>query len=195
MRIPRGDGSLRLGPINLEVPPGEKLAIVGEAGAGKTALLEMICGVRQAEMGRVLWDGGNILDPSPETRAGRVSYAPQAAGRNIDSTKIEQRLLGLLRLISQDASLWLFDAPADGLPDATADGLLAALLNAKKSSTVIVASRRSIGIEHFDRLLHLHKGRVVYDGPPDSWRRLLWAGNGSASARERPVQTPAARAI
>ena len=39
-----GRGSFRLGPVDLELLPGERLAVTGANGAGKTTLVEMLLG-------------------------------------------------------------------------------------------------------------------------------------------------------
>lgn len=48
--------------INLILPPGEKLAVVGLNGAGKTTFIKLICGFLDPTEGRVLLDGKDIRD-------------------------------------------------------------------------------------------------------------------------------------
>jgi len=45
-------GSFRLGPIDLDLVPGERLAVTGRNGSGKTTLLEMLLGDRPLLEGR-----------------------------------------------------------------------------------------------------------------------------------------------
>ena len=40
-----------LGPVNLEIPAGSIVGLVGENGAGKTTLLKMLCGVNRPDGG------------------------------------------------------------------------------------------------------------------------------------------------
>lgn len=46
-----------LSGINLHIPSGECLAIVGASGSGKTTLLRVLAGLEEADEGRVLIDG------------------------------------------------------------------------------------------------------------------------------------------
>lgn len=46
--------------LNLTIPAGEKLALVGMNGSGKTTLIKLICGLYQPQEGRILLDGVDI---------------------------------------------------------------------------------------------------------------------------------------
>ena len=54
------DGESILKDINLELNPGEHLAVVGLNGAGKTTLVKLICGLIEPVSGRILYDGVDI---------------------------------------------------------------------------------------------------------------------------------------
>ncbi len=57
---PRGEPVLK--NINLEIPRGSTVAIVGATGSGKTTLINFIPRIRQAERGMVFIDGVDIQD-------------------------------------------------------------------------------------------------------------------------------------
>jgi ATP-binding cassette, subfamily B, bacterial len=46
--------------IDLEVRPGEIVALVGENGSGKTTLIKLICQLYAPSSGRILWDGADV---------------------------------------------------------------------------------------------------------------------------------------
>lgn len=48
--------------VNLTVPCGETLAVIGESGCGKTVLMKTIIGLIRPTSGRVLFDGKNLAD-------------------------------------------------------------------------------------------------------------------------------------
>lgn len=58
-RYPNADEDT-LSHINLVIPPGERLAIVGLNGAGKTTLVKLICGFYDPTDGQVLLNGKDI---------------------------------------------------------------------------------------------------------------------------------------
>ena len=60
-----------LGPVSLEVPPGEVVTVMGPSGCGKSSLLAAICGTLDPALratGRVLLKGEDISARPPETR-------------------------------------------------------------------------------------------------------------------------------
>jgi ATP-binding cassette subfamily B protein len=52
-----GTDRIVLGPIDLSLPAGASVALVGENGAGKTTLVKLLCGMYAPVSGRVLIDG------------------------------------------------------------------------------------------------------------------------------------------
>ena len=52
--------------VNLNVKPGEILALLGENGSGKTTLMNMLSGIYKPDSGRVLVDGREVTINSPE---------------------------------------------------------------------------------------------------------------------------------
>jgi putative thiamine transport system ATP-binding protein len=69
--------SLRLGgrrlfaPLDLTVPPGEIVTVMGPSGSGKSSLLDLLCGTLDrafAAEGRILLDGQDLAPLAPERR-------------------------------------------------------------------------------------------------------------------------------
>ncbi len=64
--------------INLQVAPGEIMALIGPNGAGKSTLIRAISGVAKIESGRVQFAGKDITDLSNGERARIMGVVPQA---------------------------------------------------------------------------------------------------------------------
>jgi ABC-type Fe3+/spermidine/putrescine transport system ATPase subunit len=54
--------------VNLQVQPGETVALLGPSGSGKSTLLKIIAGLEAPDAGRVLCQGQDITAAPPERR-------------------------------------------------------------------------------------------------------------------------------
>ena len=61
-----------LGPVDLAVPAGSILGLIGENGAGKTTALKLLCGAIRPDGGSVKLLGGSPADPAIRARIGVV---------------------------------------------------------------------------------------------------------------------------
>ncbi len=61
-----------LGPLDLTVPWGSIVGLVGENGAGKTTALKLLAGVNRADGGQVCLLGGSPADPALRAEVGVV---------------------------------------------------------------------------------------------------------------------------
>lgn len=62
----RFGGITVLDAVNLHVPAGGTLGVIGEGGAGKSLILKLICGLIDPDEGRVIVDG-QVISDLPET--------------------------------------------------------------------------------------------------------------------------------
>ena len=58
-------GVLALNNVNLQVYPGQVLALVGENGAGKSTLMKVISGVHKMDAGEIILEGKSVSITSP----------------------------------------------------------------------------------------------------------------------------------
>ncbi len=73
--------------LDLSIPSGSKLALVGPDGVGKSTLLGLIAGVRRIQRGSVSVLGGDMASTSHRSEAApRIAYMPQGLGRNLYPT-------------------------------------------------------------------------------------------------------------
>ncbi len=71
------EGKQVLHNVNLRVPAGSSLAIVGPTGSGKTTLVSLIPRIYDAEPGTVLIDGRPIREYSLESLRKSIGFVPQ----------------------------------------------------------------------------------------------------------------------
>jgi urea transport system ATP-binding protein len=96
LNVSYGDSQI-LWNVDLHVPAGQVVCLMGRNGVGKTTLLKSIMGLLPARAGRIRFDGQDITGIRPEQRSRRgVGYVPQ--GREIfpQLTVLENLRLGLL---------------------------------------------------------------------------------------------------
>ena len=61
--------------LNFELAPGESVALVGAAGAGKSTLVDLLCGLRQPTSGHVELDGVDFRELRPDSLREHLSVA------------------------------------------------------------------------------------------------------------------------
>jgi osmoprotectant transport system ATP-binding protein len=105
----------RLGPLDLEVPEGQTLVVLGPSGAGKTTLLRLMLGLLSPDQGVVRFRGEDLRALDPFVLRRRIGYVVQGGGlfphltaeRNVTlvarwlkwpAERIEKRLGELLHL-------------------------------------------------------------------------------------------------
>ena len=66
-----------LDSLNLEIRKGEKIAILGENGSGKTTFTKLLLGLYSPTDGEVLYDGANVMSLDSEPFRRTVSAVPQ----------------------------------------------------------------------------------------------------------------------
>ncbi len=85
--------------INLKVSAGEKLALVGHSGAGKTTLMNLLMRFYDPTQGRVLVDGINLKEARLETLRRQVSMVAQ------ENVLFSVSILENIRYGNRDATL------------------------------------------------------------------------------------------
>ncbi len=99
--FPSPEGELVvLDGLELEVSPGELLAIVGESGAGKSTLLHLLAALDAPSAGTIHFDGQDLSQFSPEQLADyrnrSIGFVWQLSNLLLDFSAAENVLLPLL---------------------------------------------------------------------------------------------------
>jgi sulfate/thiosulfate transport system ATP-binding protein len=111
--------------VNLEVQPGELLALLGPSGSGKTTLLRMIAGLERPDAGQVLFHGEDSTDRHVRDRRVGFVFQHYALFRHMTifenvafglrvrpkatrpaEAQIREKVMELLKLVQLD---WLAD--------------------------------------------------------------------------------------
>lgn len=72
-----GDGPLVLHDVDLEVEPGERVAIVGETGSGKSTLAKLAMRFYDPRRGRITVDDVDLRDTTERSRVEALALIPQ----------------------------------------------------------------------------------------------------------------------
>lgn len=80
--------------LDLDLPPGSRLAILGRNGAGKSTLLATLAGLRAQDAGTLRLDSRSYAELGPREAARRRGWLGQDAGDPFASTVLETVLIG-----------------------------------------------------------------------------------------------------
>jgi ribosome-dependent ATPase len=76
--------TLALDDVSFALPAGEMVGFIGPDGVGKSSLLALISGARQAQSGEIFALGGDMRSASHrELVCPRIAYMPQGLGKNL----------------------------------------------------------------------------------------------------------------
>nr|WP_319515123.1 ABC transporter ATP-binding protein [uncultured Cohaesibacter sp.] len=88
------DGHIILDSVDLDVPNGETVGLVGPNGSGKTTLLRLLYGAYKPDKGAILLDGTNIAEFRQGPLAQRISVVPQERPTTYSQTLADMVMLG-----------------------------------------------------------------------------------------------------
>src|SRR5574342_185732 len=164
-RYPGGDG---LGPVDLAVPAGRTLCVIGPSGSGKSTLLRLLLGLARADQGQVRFEGREV--PGQDVLARLVQLPPEALSRYPRQLSGGQaQRVSLMRALVLDPPVLLLDEPMGALDPVTRHDLRLDLRQAfaRLGKTVVVVTHDlAEAVALGDQLLLLRDGRVAQQGTP-----------------------------
>lgn len=154
------DGQQVLRGIDLSIPRGQTLAVIGESGCGKTVLLKTIIGLMRPTRGTVRFDGRVLVElPEQELARQRIrfGYLFQNAAL-FDSMTVAQNIAFPLRQHRNPTPAQLARIVEDRLAEV---GLSTAILN-KRPVELSGGMRKRVGLA---RALVMAPEIMLYDEP------------------------------
>lgn len=205
-------GEWVLKDISFKIKPGEKIALVGHTGSGKTSIVNLILGMYPYQKGRILIDGkeldkyalqdirsnvgivqqdvfifsGDIAenialnnqDLSLEEITQMAKYVnadkfirqlPQqyhepVMERGATLSTGQRQLIAFARVLAYDPSIFILDEATSNIDTETEILIQDALEKLIQERTSIIIAHRLSTIQHADRIIVLHKGKIVEIG-------------------------------
>jgi ATP-binding cassette subfamily B protein len=201
--------------LSFRIGPGERVAVVGWTGAGKSTLIRLLVRLYDVDKGRILLDGTDIRDydlhdlrrsigvvlqdhflfagtvasnitlgdpsVSPE-RVRRAAaavhadrfierlpggYDEEVRERGSNFSVGEKQLLSFARAIAFDPAVLVLDEATASVDPETERGIQQALETLLEGRSSIIIAHRLATIQGADRILVLHKGRLIEQGTHD----------------------------
>jgi len=105
LRLRYGD-VMALDGIDLDIPAGRMVGLIGPDGVGKSSLLALLAGVRIIQQGTVEVLGGDMANKGHRLKVGPlIAYMPQGLGKNLYPTlSVEENLQFFARLFGHGAA-------------------------------------------------------------------------------------------
>jgi oligopeptide/dipeptide ABC transporter ATP-binding protein len=181
--------------VDLRLLRGQVLAVVGEAGAGKTTLARSICRLVAPSAGKVRFEGKDLLSlVNPELRnlLGQIQIVTREALAGPDA------LQALQALVKLEPKLLILDEPFESLPDSVRLRLFDRLrqLQDDRGLTCLLLTR-SIPLARAlaDQAAVMHAGQIVetgataslFDRPQHPYTQSLLAPIASAQPSAPPA--------
>jgi ribosome-dependent ATPase len=97
---------MALDGIDLDIPAGRMVGLIGPDGVGKSSLLALLAGVRIIQQGTVEVLGGDMANKGHRLKVGPlIAYMPQGLGKNLYPTlSVEENLQFFARLFGHGAA-------------------------------------------------------------------------------------------
>lgn len=199
--------------INLHIKQGEKVAIIGKIGSGKSTLSKLIMNLYTPTSGSIMYDGSDVRQIDPVDLRRSIGYVPQepflflgsikdniTIGDNfasdedlIEASKIaglhnflgkheagfdllvgergdglsggERQSITLARALISKPNLLMLDEPTNSMDSQTEQSFISNMEKVIQDKTVIIMTHKMSILQLVDRVIVLHDGQIIADGP------------------------------
>ncbi len=205
-------GEWVLKDVSFKVQPGEKIALVGHTGSGKTSIVNLILGMYPYQKGEILLDGKPLSDYALEDIRKNVGIVQQdvfifsgnihdnialnnhemsrkqivQVSKYVNADKFicklpqgydepvmergatlstgQRQLIAFARVLAYDPSIFILDEATSNIDTETELLIQDALAKLIQNRSSIIIAHRLSTIQHVDRIIVLHKGKIVEEG-------------------------------
>ncbi len=198
--------------ISFKIKPGEKVALVGHTGSGKTSIISLLAGLYPYQKGEILIDGKKMKEYSLEDIRDNIGivqqdvflfsatikdniimdkqdisdediqkvakyvnvhkfidnlpdkYMEQVMERGSTFSVGQRQLIAFARVLAYDPAIFVLDEATSNIDTETEILIQDALKKLMKNRTSIIIAHRLSTIQHVDRIIVLHKGKIIESG-------------------------------
>ncbi len=198
--------------VSFTINPGEKVALVGHTGSGKTSIVNLILGMYPYQKGEILIDDkplasyslhdirqnigivqqdvflfsgtikDNILLNNEKLDDNRMievakhvnvhtfiqqlpeKYYEPVMERGSTFSVGQRQLIAFARVLAYDPSIFILDEATSNIDTETEILIQDALEKIMENRTSIIIAHRLSTIQHSDRIIVLHKGKIIEEG-------------------------------
>jgi len=198
--------------VSFKIKPGEKVAMVGHTGAGKTSIISLIAGLYPFQKGNIIIDGKDQKELSLEDIRRNIGIVQQDVflfsstikdnialnNKDISDEDIERvakyvnvdkfidslpqkytepvmergstfsvgqrQLIAFARVLAYNPAIFALDEATSNIDTETEALIQDALKKLMENRTSIIIAHRLSTIQHVDRIIVIHKGRIIEEG-------------------------------
>ncbi|TAE98787.1 MAG: ABC transporter ATP-binding protein [Oscillatoriales cyanobacterium] len=164
------DNEYVLQDLNFTIKSGEKVALVGPTGAGKSSIIRLLCRLYEPTRGRISYSMEEIRAAAEKTNVARLieelpqGYDTQLRERGTNLSGGQKQLLAFARAAIRNPSILVLDEATASLDVGTEALIQEALERLMVDRTAIIIAHRLSTIRNVDRILVLKRGQLVESG-------------------------------
>ena len=175
LRVSYG-GIQALRGIDLEVPDGKIVTLIGANGAGKSTTLRTISGLVKAESGSIQWNGEELLGkPIDKIISAGIAMSPEGRRVFADLTVLENLKLGAYlrkdKAESEKDLKWVYelmmlDEPSLGLAPLVVQDIFSIIreINRQGVTVLLIEQNANMALKIADLAYVLETGNITMSG-------------------------------